>query len=113
MSVCLHCGNTGLRPVERGPAGATYTVLARCECQTPTVTISCVKYEALMIAAKALEQLPELERNFVYVAEALTALRAAGINFFNQRGGGVENATSDVIRREGKIGNMFSSDRNP
>lgn len=48
---CTACGNTGLVPMEKGPAGATYTVLARCKCQIDVVTISRDEYEALTAAA--------------------------------------------------------------
>jgi hypothetical protein len=72
MSLCELCGNTGLRPVERGPAGATYTVLGRCSCQTPTVTIPRAQYEALRAAAKSLAA-------FRNRHPAIVALRTAGI----------------------------------
>ncbi len=76
MSVCPLCGNTGLRPVERGPAGATYTVLGRCSCQTPTVTIPRAQHEALMAAAKVflLSRIRSAK-----IDAALAALRAVGI----------------------------------
>lgn len=54
---CTQCGNTGLVPVEKGPAGATYTVLARCKCQTDTITIPRAEYEALMAAVQAAKQM--------------------------------------------------------
>jgi hypothetical protein len=88
VSVCPDCGNTGLRPIEQGPAGATYTVLGRCKCQTPTVTIPCARHDALMAAVKVLESIAcyaenasraYLERTCKEGREALAALRAAGI----------------------------------
>lgn len=51
---CTACGNTGFVQVERGPAGATYTVLARCKCQTDTVTIPRADYEAMQSKRDAL-----------------------------------------------------------
>jgi hypothetical protein len=73
MSVCPECGNTGLRPVEQGRAGATHTVLGRCKCQVPTVTIPRAEYEALMAAAKSLAA-------FRSRHPAVSALRALGID---------------------------------
>jgi hypothetical protein len=77
---CTSCGNTGFVKVERGPAGATYTVLGRCSCQIDTVTIPRAQHEALRAAAKALK---EVHGRYLYDIEirekALVALRAAGI----------------------------------
>ena len=49
---CKACGNSGFVPIERGPAGATYTAWGRCKCQTDTVTIPRAEYEALVAKAK-------------------------------------------------------------
>lgn len=78
---CTECGNTGFVRVEKGPAGATYTVLAKCKCQPAEITIPRAQHEALMAAAKALKQSKSPLMDIAYRLNwALEDLRAAGID---------------------------------
>jgi len=95
MSLCSRYNDTGLISVEEGPAGATVGVLVKCpRCQSDTVIISRVQYEALISARQTLQLVLSLYEDAnpkrplpkgtihvepPWVDQARTALRTASI----------------------------------